>query len=147
MMKSSQKGEGKERGTRKRVQLTATKGRQQTHASSCSTLSAPTAVPRRLAGAELDTAAVLPFNFCAALLPSKVTHSPPRAHFLALNALNSNPCVPEEGQRHKELLRGAGDGMEELEKKLLPQIHNSHLEGSVGLSVAEVGGWPVLGCL
>lgn len=119
--------------------------RQQTHSSSCSTHSAP-AVPPCLAGAELEAAAAA-FNFYAALLPRKVTHSPPRTHFLALNALNSNPHVPEEGQRHKELLRRAGDGKEELQEKLWPQICNSHLEGSLGLSVAEGGGWPLLGCL
>lgn len=44
-------------------------------------------------------------NFYAALLPSKVMHGPPRTKFYGLIALNSNPHVPEEQQRHKELLR------------------------------------------
>lgn len=59
---------------------------------------------------EVNAAAAFSLNFYAALLPSKVMHGPPRTKFLALTALNSNPHVPEEKQRHKEWLRGAGDG-------------------------------------
>lgn len=106
--------------------------------------SALTAVPRCLPGAELEAPPVLPFNFNAALLPSKVTHSPPRTHFLALNALNSSPHVPEDTRNcsgEQEM------GRKSCRKKLSPQIRNSHLEGSVGLSVAEGGGWTLLGCL
>lgn len=131
-MKQWQKGEGKSEAQGKESRsVIATEVRQQTHSSSCSTHSAP-AVPPHLAGAELEAAAVLPFNFYAALLPRKLTHSPPRTHFLALNALNSNPHVPEERRRHKELLRGAEDGKEELQKKLWPQICNSHLVRILG---------------
>jgi len=78
---------------------------------------------------ELHAAAAFSLNFYAALLPSKVTHSPPRTNFLTLTALNSNPHVPAEEQRHKELLGGAGDDREELQKNLYPQICNSHPEG------------------
>lgn len=67
---------------------------------------------------DVNAAPAFSLNFYAALLPSKVMQGPPRTNCLALTASNSKiPVPPKEEQRHKELLRGAGDGREELQKK------------------------------
>lgn len=89
--------------------------RQLLQLSLCSD-SCPMPSGREAQRGEGNAAEAFSLNFYAALLPSKVMNGPPRTNFLALTVSNSNPHAPKGEKRHKELLKGAGEGRKDLQK-------------------------------